>query len=172
MRLPEINRANFKFQYLPDFSKFILREKLDEFVTVGIRFCRELDLPMMRPLAKMPEKDLIELSRDSNKEILTSLAENNVVPFIEKNIKNFVSNNINDKDGRRLLDRSEVAAEDIILAYYIRRRTFAFFFHSYTQNAVVHVLLASELDAYTTQEHLLTVKALIMNSNDITTAQV
>lgn len=161
MEYEKIDSAKFKFQYLPDFANFILKNKLDEFVTVGIRFCRELDLPMMRPLSKMSEKDLIELSRDSNKEILTALADNNIAPFIEKNIHIFVTNQINDKKGEKLLDKSEIVAEDIILAYYIRRKLFIFFLHAYTQNAVVHMLIAAELDLYTTQEHLLTVKALI-----------
>jgi hypothetical protein len=166
MNIADINTANFKFQYLPDYSSFLLNNKLDEFVTVGIRFCREMDLPMMRPLAKMPEKDLIELSRESNREILTALAKNDIVPFIEKNIRNFIMNQINDSKGSKLLDRSEVMVEDIILAFYIRRKLFAFFLYSYTQNAVVHMLISAELDYYTTQEHLLTVKALIAQDND------
>jgi hypothetical protein len=154
-------KAKFKFQYLPDYAKFLLNEKLDEYVTVGIRFCRELDLPMLRPLAKMPERELLELSRDSNKEILTALSNNDIVPFIEKNIKNFVENKVNDKQGNKLIDKTEVVVEDLILAFYIRRKLFSFFLHSYTQNAVLHMLIASEVDYYTTQEHLLTSKAYV-----------
>lgn len=156
-----VDGAKFKFQYLPDYAKFLLENKLDEFVTVGIRYCRELDLPMMRALAKMPEAQLLELSRESNREILTALSKNDVAPMIEKNIINFVNNNINDKDGTKLLDRSEVVAEDIILAFYIRRKIFSFFCHSYTQNAVIHSLIAAEVDTYTTQEHLLTTQAYL-----------
>lgn len=162
MNKSALNTANFKFQYLPDYANFLLKNKLDEFVTVGIRFCRELDLPMMRPLSKMTEKDLIELTRDSNEEILTALAGNNIIPFIEKNINNFINNQITDKRGINVLDKSEVMSEDLILAFYIRRKTFAFFFHSYTQNAVVHTLIAAELDYYTTQEHLMTIKAMLV----------
>jgi hypothetical protein len=161
MFLPEIKSELFKFQYLPDFAKFLLNNKLDEFGIIGIRFCREADLPMMRPLAKMPEKKLMELSRQANSELLTALSENDIVPYIEKNIRNFVTNQIKDKEGNTLLDRSEIIADDVILAFYLRRKTFAFFFHSYTQNAVVHALLAAEIDFFTSQEHLLTVRALI-----------
>jgi hypothetical protein len=156
-----IDAAKFKFQYLPDYAKFLLQNKLTEFVTVGIRFCRELDLPMMRPLAKIPEPQLIELSTDSNKQILTGLSDNNIVPFIEKNLENFINNNIVDIKGNKLLDRTEVVAEDIILAFYIRRKLFSFFMHAYTPNAVLHTLIAAEVDAYTTQEHLLTTRAYL-----------
>lgn len=156
-----IDNSKFKFQYLPDYAKFLLENKMDEFVTVGIRFCRELDLPMMRPLSKISEQQLLELSRESNKEILTGLSQNNIVPFIEKNLSNFVGNTINDSKGQKLLDKTEVVAEDIILAFYIRRKLFSFFLHSYTPNAVVHTLIAAEVDYYTTQEHLLTTKAYL-----------
>ncbi len=158
-----IDSTKFKFQYLPDYANFLLQNKLDEFVTVGIRFCRELDLPMMRPLAKMPEEQLIELSRESNREILSGLSGNDIVPFIKKNLKNFIDNKIVDAQGQKLLDKTEVIAEDIILAFYIRRKLFSFFMHAYTQNAVVHTLIASEVDAYTTQEHLLTTKAYLLS---------
>jgi hypothetical protein len=160
MPVPESKRSDFKFQYLPEYAKFLLSNKLDEFVTVGIRFARELDLPMMRALAKVAEKDLIELSRGSNREILTALASNDIVSFIEKNIKNFVNNTIHDSKGQKVIDRSEVIVEDIVLAFYIRRKLFSFFLHSYTPNAVVHMLIANEVDYYTTQEQLLTQKAL------------
>lgn len=168
--LPEINTAIFKFQYLPDFCKFLLTDKLDEFTVVGIRFCRELDLPMMRPLAKLSENDLIELSRESNRQILQALSNNDIVPHIMNNIQSFLSNNIIDSKGSKVLDNSEVVAEDIILAFYIRRKTFCFFLHAYTQNEVVHMLIAAELDSYTTQEHLLTVKAMIANNNELKVA--
>lgn len=164
MNIPDTIKAKFKFQYIPDYARFLLENKLDEFVMVGIRFCREMDLPMLRPLAKMPEKELLELSRESNREILTALSNNNIVPFIEKNIKNFIDNKLHDKNGNKLMDKTDLVAEDIILAFYIRRKLFSFFLHSYTQNAVVHMLIASEVDFYTTQEHLLTSKAYIEHS--------
>jgi hypothetical protein len=158
-------KAHFKFQYLPDFAKFLLENKLEEFTQVGIRFCREVDLPMLRPLSKMPEKDLIALSLDSNRELLLALSINNIAPLIEKNIDNFINNHIVDKGGNKILDQSEVAAEDFILAYYLRRKTFAFFLYAYTQNTVIHTLILAELDFYTTQEQLLTSTAAMKLRN-------
>jgi hypothetical protein len=159
-----INDSTFKFQYLPDYAAFLLKNKLEEFSTVGIRFCREVDLPMLRPLAKMPEKELVAITIESNREILSALARNDIAPFIEKNIEKFITNQINDSRGRKLLDRTEVVAEDIILAFYVRRKLFSFFLHSYTQNAVVHMLIATEVDFYTTQEQLLTTKAFLAST--------
>jgi hypothetical protein len=158
----KINPAQFKYQYLPDYAKFLLENKLDEFTLVGIRFCREVDLPMMRPLAKLSEQELINLSRQGNQEILGALAKNDVARVIEKNIKTFLDNEIKDSSGRRLMDNRELVAEDIILAFYVRRKLFSFFLQSYTQNAVIHTLIITEVDSYSTQEQLLTSKALIL----------
>ena len=161
-----IDQGKFKFQYLPDYAKFLLDNKLDEFVTVGIRFCRELDLPMMRPLSRITESELVKLSRASNREMLAALASNSVTDFILKNIDNYVNNRLTDSEGEKILDRADVIAEDIILAFYIRRKLFSFFLQSYTQNAVLHTLILGEVDYYTTQEHLFTTKAYIANTSN------
>ena len=161
----KIDGSKFKFQYLPDFANFLLKNKLKEFVTVNIRFCREEDLPMLRNLAKMTEDELVGISEAANKQLLTALSKNNIVPYIENNIGNIINNKIIDYKGRKTIDISEIVVEDIILAFYLRRKTFSFFLHAYTPNAVLHTLIIEELDFYTTQEHLLTSKAIVrMNS--------
>ncbi|MBA3664623.1 MAG: hypothetical protein H0W61_10490 [Bacteroidetes bacterium] len=155
------NKALFRFQYLPDYAQFLLNNKLEEFVTVAIRFCRELDLPLLRHLSKISEKELIDLSLKSYREILGALAQNNVEKIIENRIHNYVHNQIKDTKGNILLDSTEVVAEDIILTAHIRRKLFSFFLYSYTQNTVLHMLIATEVDQYTTQEHLLTTRAYV-----------
>jgi hypothetical protein len=157
----KINNAKFKFQYIPDYANFILKNKLEEFVTVGIRFCREADLPMMRPLEKIPESDLVAMSVDSNRELLEALSTNNIAPLIEKRLKIFINNEMVDKRGQKIIDRSEVIAEDIIVGTRLKRKMFTFFLQAYTQNAVVHTLIMDEMDEYTTHEQLLTSKAMI-----------
>jgi hypothetical protein len=162
----EVKAVNFKFQYIPDYAAFLLKNKLEEFTQVAIRFCREADLPMLRPLAHIPEKDLIALSLEGNRELLTALSSNNIAPFIENNIRKFITNQINDLQGKKLIDRSEVMAEDIILAFYLRRKAFAFFLYAYTQNTVIHTLIIAEMDYYTTEEQLLTTKTLIKSREE------
>lgn len=157
----KIQTEDFKFQYVPDYASFLLKNKLDEFVTVGIRFCRELDLPVMRPLQRIPEKDLVAMSLESNAELLTALATNNVAPLIEQRLQIFLKNEMVDKKGEKILDRSEIMADDIILGTYVKRKLFSFFLHSYTHNAVIHTLIIGEIDYYTTKEQLMTSKAII-----------
>jgi hypothetical protein len=157
----KVDNGKFKFQYIPDYAKYLLKNKLEEFTTVGIRFCREANLPMMRPLAKIKEVDLVTMSVETNKELLEALAENNVGSLIEKRLAIFINNEMVDKGGKKILDQSEVLAEDIIMGTRLKRKMFTFFLQSYTQNAVVHTLIMDEMDKYTTEEQLLTSKAII-----------
>ncbi len=60
-----------------------------------------------------------------------------------------------------MIDKNEIVAEDLILAYHIRRKLFSYFLYGYTPNAVVQQLIISEVDVYTTQEELLTLKVYL-----------
>ncbi|MBI2723222.1 MAG: hypothetical protein HYX39_13695 [Bacteroidetes bacterium] len=151
----------FKFTHLPLYAAFILKNHLSEFTLVGIRFARELDLPMMKPLAKMPESDLVKLGTETNRQLLQALVNNTVENIIDTNIENFVSNKIVDSQGKNYLQNTDIIAEDIILAFYIRRKVFNHFLHSYSPNLMLHMLITNEVDYFTTQEHLLTFKAFI-----------
>lgn len=148
-----INKKKFKFQYLPDYAAYLEQNKLEEFVTVGIRFAREEDLPMLKPLSKLSEKELVALSLESNRQILKALASGTITDFIEDNIRNWMSNKL------QVIDRNEIAAEDLTLAYHIRRKLFSYFLYGYTQSAAIQQLIINEVDTYTSQEELISLKA-------------
>jgi hypothetical protein len=157
--------ANFKFQYLPDFASFLLNNKLDELVLTSIRFCRDADLPMMRPLSRMSEEVLVEGTRETNRAFLAALAVNDIEPLMEERIKQVVDNNFKDKEGNRYIDNSEIMSEDLILGFYLRRKVFIHFLHAYTKNLALHMLIVEELDYFTTYEHVATAKALLVVQN-------
>jgi hypothetical protein len=148
-----VDEQLFKFKYLPQFADYILKNKLEEFVTVGIRLARELDLPMLKPLAKVPEQEVIKLSLESTSRILKALSENNVAPIIEENINNWINNKI------QYLDRFDVEAEDLTLAYHIRRKVFSYFLYGYTQSAPISISIVNEVDVYASMEELISLRA-------------
>ena len=151
----KVDKKLFNFKYLPEYAAFLLNEKLEEFVTVGIRFCREIDLPMLKPLAKLPEKELVNLSLESNRAILMNLNKGTIDEFINNNIKNWIENKLG------VIDKSEIVTEDLVLAYFVRRKLFSHFLYAYTQNAAVQQLIISEVDVYTTQEELIGLKVYL-----------
>ncbi len=144
-----VNKEIFKFKYLPDYADFLLKNKLTEFVTIGIRFCREVDLPLLKPLSKFSEQELVELSMESNRQILISLAKNDIANHIEENIKKWEANSIVG------IDKEDVIAEDLTLGFFLRRKIFAYFLDTYTKNVVEQKFIIAELDVFTTQEELI-----------------
>lgn len=140
----------FKFKYLPEFAEYILMHHLTEYTTVNIRFCRELDLPLLKPLSKLSEEQLVELSLESSKQLLGKLSKNDVAEYIENNLRNWIDNKIG------VIDRDDVVAEDLTLAFFLRRKTFAYFLYGYTKNVELQKSIIAEVDVYTTQEELIT----------------
>jgi PAS domain-containing protein len=144
-----VNSSIFKFKYLPEFADFILKNHLVEFTTIGIRFSREVDLPMLKPLNKLTEEQLVELSLDANKLLLEKLHQNDIASYIEQNAKNWIENKLG------IIDKEEIKAEDLTLAFFLRRKTFGYFLYRYTKNVELQKSIISELDVYTTQEELI-----------------
>jgi len=154
MPVTKLNTSHFKFKYLPDYASYLLKNKLEEFVLVGIRFSREIDLPLLKPLAKLSEQELVKISVDSNRETLNAIREGQIAEHIEINLKNWVENKL-------IVDKGEIAAEDLTLAFYVKRKMFTYFLYSYTPNTALHQLIVSEIDTYTTYEELAMLKVYL-----------
>jgi PAS domain-containing protein len=144
-----VNKEAFKFSYLPDYAGYLLANKLNEFVTIGIRFSRQAELPLLKPLSKYTEQELVALGMDSNRKILEALTNNKIVEHIEKEAKKWINNTLD------YFDKNDVIAEDMTLGFYLRRKLFAYFLDAYTKNVVLQKLIIAEVDVYTTQEELM-----------------
>ncbi|HXU27041.1 MAG TPA: PAS domain-containing protein [Bacteroidia bacterium] len=145
----KINKEKFKLSYLPDYAKYLLENKLTEFVTVGIRFSREADLPLLKPLSKFSEEELVKLGLESNRQILEALAKNKIADHIEASVEKWISNSLS------VFDRDDITAEDLTLGFYLRRKIFTHFLDAYTKNVVLQKFIIGEVDDYTTQEELM-----------------
>jgi len=148
----EINKEQFIFKHLPDFASYILEKKINEFVTIGIRFCKEEKLPLMKSLAEFPEEELVKRSERSSRLILTALAENKIADHIEAHLENWVSNKLG------LVDKNEIDMAELTTMYFIRRKQFSYFLYGYTQNVSVQQLIMNEVNVYTSTEERLALK--------------
>ncbi len=145
-----VDHTIFKFKYIPKFSEYILQYHLKEFTTVNIRFCREANLPLLKPLKKLSEEQLVALTLESSRQLLEKLSKNEISEHIEANLKNWIDNKLG------VIDKDEIMAEDLTLAFYLRRKTFAYFLYGYTKNVELQKSIIAEMDVYTTQEELVT----------------
>lgn len=155
-----VNRDVFKFKYLPDYADFLLKNRLTEFVTVGIRFCREVDLPLLKPLSKFSEEELVALSMESNKRILEAISKNEIPQLIDSNIQKWENDTIEN------ISKHDVTAEDLTLGFYLRRKIFSYFLDCYTKNVVEQKFIIGEIDVYTTQEELIAYSIYIKSQQE------
>lgn len=147
--IPEINAADFEFTYLHDYARYLCEQHLDEFVLVGIRFSREANLPILKPLSKFPEAELVKLGRDSNKELLLALAEKRFAEHVEAKSRQWIDNTLG------ILDKDDIMVEDLTMGFYLRRKIFAHFLDIYTKNMVLQKFIIAEVDRWTTREELI-----------------
>lgn len=145
-----IKKELFNLNYIPAFAGYILNTSLKEYVLVGIRFAREAELPLLKPLSKYNEEELVNLRLESDKRLLEALINNRVADHIEQNVSKWINNTLG------TIDQKDIVAEDITLLLYVRRKTLAHFLDAYTKNLVLQKLILAELDSYTTQEELIT----------------
>lgn len=146
--LPVISADEFHFTYLHDYARYLAENHLDEFVLVGIRFSREANLPILKPLSKFSEEELVKLGRESNKELLLAIAEKRFVAYLEDGARKWIDNTIG------FLDQSEIFVEDLTMGFYLRRKIFAHFLDIYTKNVVLQKFIIAEVDRWTTRHEL------------------
>ena len=155
-----ISTEVFNFTYLPDFADFILKNKMEEFVTVGIRFCREVNLPILKPISRFSEQELVVLSIETNKKMLEAIINRKIPEHIRQGIHSYTTNSIG------YLDREDVLAEDLTMGFYLRRKIFAYFLDAYTKNMVTQKFIMNEVDIFTTQEELIAYRIYLKIQSD------
>lgn len=151
----DIDPQKFSFEILPSYAAFILSEKRSEYVTHTIRFAREEKIPLMKQLEKFSDDELIAISMESSREILTALAENQVHLLIEKNVKKWIANKLD------IIDKNQIEAADITLVSFIRRKALSCFLGDFTDDKEIKSKLIEEIDIYTTQEEMMSYNAYI-----------
>jgi PAS domain S-box-containing protein len=155
-----VNPEKFNFELLPDFAAFVLAHKLEEYSKHSLKFAREEDLPLLKSLSKYSDEELQQIGMQSAAEFLTSLAENKIYLHIELNVQKWLENQI------EYIDQFDVAAEDITLLAFIRRKTLSCFVSDYTSDHNKKKKILTELDQYTTHEQLVSTKTFIKIQQD------
>jgi len=155
-----VNPAKFDFKYLPAYADYILKEKLEEYVRHSIKFSKEEDLPLLRPLSRFSDEELVALSIESSREVLEALTNRRIHIHILENVRKWISNKL------EIIDKDDIVAEDLSLVSFIRRKALSCFLPEYTEDRELKRELLSEIDVYTTQEELVAYNAYIRMQQD------
>lgn len=154
------------FSYLPEFARFILDERFEEYVRDQILLSREVKLPLLAFFEFLPEEELLAMTRVSAAEFLTYFVTNRVDEQIATSLEQWVN------DQLPVVGRNQVAAEDITLVSYIRRQSFLNRLPEYTTDPHRIIAIVRELDAYTLKTETLQTNTYIRLLNEKLTEQL
>ncbi|MBP6730626.1 MAG: PAS domain S-box protein [Chitinophagales bacterium] len=131
-----------KFTHFPGYARFLLDNRLTEFVLKQFEYSREVEIPLLKLFAHMPEAELVELSKVSNAEILLAAAENKLHENIAIATKQWKENLV------PFFTREQVVADDITLVSLIRKKGLVFFLPQYTTDLNIAIQIINEIDKY------------------------
>ncbi|MCE3282599.1 MAG: hypothetical protein K0Q66_1336 [Chitinophagaceae bacterium] len=134
----EMNKLEFR--YLPAFAEFLRNEKLEDYIRVQLRYSRELKLPLLRFFENMSDEELVAISVDSHRQFLDSIINNSVRQHLEESQVKWLTNQL------QLVDKYDVAAEDITLVSHIRKRAMLAFLPEFTAILADAMAIITEID--------------------------
>jgi signal transduction histidine kinase len=128
--------------HLPAFADFLLTERLEDFVSTLYKIGKELDIPLLRFFAGMPEQDIIRISTEGNVLLLNSIKNNSIFDYIDHSKNNWLKNQL------PIITKTDVIAEDISLINFARKRAFREFIRGYTTDVALTLSLVDEIDQF------------------------
>lgn len=131
--------------HLPRFAAFLLAEKQEAFVKKSFEEAAALNVPMLRFFLDMPEEQRHEVGLAAVRELLEALAANNGAEQIRLSQQQWQTNQL------PVVNRDAIAAEDINLVNYLRKKVMLDFVPDYTQDPQEIVALVKEIDFFVMQ---------------------
>jgi PAS domain S-box-containing protein len=131
--------------HLPSFARFILDNKLDEYVEKLVKLSVELDIPLLRYFRHLTEEQIFAITQKSSIEFLTHLAQNQAKQFIQLSVERWTNNQLPQ------LDQSQIIAEDITQVVYVRKKLFLSFIPAYYQQVEQMLALIDEISFFFAQ---------------------
>ncbi len=131
--------------YLPRFASFLLKERLEAFVSIQLRYSYEVELPLLKFFQAMPEEERMALSRQTSSEFLGYLAANRASEQIETSMQQWMTNRL------PVVDKDNVETEDILLVNHVRKKAMLDLLPDYTKDPFELIELIKEIDLFTLQ---------------------
>ncbi|HEX8356126.1 MAG TPA: ATP-binding protein [Segetibacter sp.] len=111
----------YKYKHLPDLANFVLGEHVEEFCNQQLQLSRQFNVPLLKFLTGFSDAQLLELTKISVIEVLTYLANNDAENQILHSLQKWNLNRL------QIVDKYDIAAEDITLLHYVRGRSLKHF---------------------------------------------
>lgn len=128
--------------YLPEYARFILENRLNDYAHYQLQLSKELNLPLLNQLGDLSEDQLMELAKNSAAEFLQYLANNKARDQIKDSIDKWLTNR------QPLIKTNEIVAEDITIVTYVRKQAFLRYLPDFSSNMEQVIEIIKELDLF------------------------
>jgi hypothetical protein len=137
-------RHTLRFNHLPAFAGFLLKDRLREFTAVQLDLSFEVDFPILKQytLSGYTRDQLIDLSIPVYRAFLEAAAENRLEQYIGKVISTWENDQLPE------ITRDQLVIEDLTLATYVRKKALLSFIREYTADVDTALELVREADDY------------------------
>lgn len=129
-----------QFRFLPGFAEYLKNNKLEDYIRVQIRYSREVNLPLMRFFDNLSDDQMMAISIPSTTAFLDSIINGTVKEHIEESNRKWLANRLD------IIDKYDVAIEDISLVSYIRKKAMQAFLPEYTSLLADALAILAEID--------------------------
>lgn len=136
------DKEEFYYPHLKAYAKFLLENKLAEFVAEQVELSYSMKVPVMKFFTHLSREEITRLSYRSNEELLTSIIEGSLESLIEERFNAWKTNQI------PMLSSDQLVSEDLMLASYIRKQAFASQLKYYTSDVDQAMTIMNEVDQY------------------------
>lgn len=128
--------------HFPSFAQYILHQHLDDLVAMQLRISEEVEIPLMKFFAGMSYEQKFEIAKKGITDLLTNLSQNNARLQITNAVKRWTENLL------PVVKREDIAAEDITVVMYIRKKALLHFLPEYCKSSDQLVKLIEEIDLF------------------------
>jgi PAS domain S-box-containing protein len=139
--------SQLDFKYFPGFASFILENHLIDYIKEQLAIARELNVPLLKFFSHLTDEQLIEVSIPGHVEFLTYAKENNLQESMRVSLEKWR----NDQLAVMSIGKGDIAAEDITLITFARKRALLKFVTLYTTDPFEIVEIIKELEMFDTK---------------------
>jgi PAS domain S-box-containing protein len=150
-----------RFTHLPDYARFLYENRIQDLALEQYRLSLELKIPLLSHFADFSKTRLMDIGTQGLQKVLSALAANRAVEYIEQSVLNWKNNNIPQ------VTRNQVSLEDICMLSFIRCKLFRDALPSYTADQKLSIQLMEEVNAFTSVQDTLSFRILLRMQQEL-----
>jgi PAS domain S-box-containing protein len=161
MQLVHAMAKQLRFNHLPDYACFLVKNRIPELALEQHRISIELKIPLLRHFEHHTKEQLLKIGEEGIRNLLNALAANRAAEYIEDSVSNWINNNVPQ------LTRNQISPEDISLLSFIRCKIFRDALPYYTADQKLSIQIMEEINSFTSVLDAVAIRTFIQIQQEL-----